>query len=334
MSSNKVPEGQIVEAGLLSTEEKEYNISFIDLHSNHDPARDVFHCAKLLRSYIKESTLEEMKFPPSPEDVNEEAAPIPDMLYNLLGCLLFQSDECKELNKGKITTLSERMHHKMVSVAQNIVFIASNGSKQTPKHTALPMTMMSITGSSEVVILLNWFGHGVSYSKLEKIETAMAKRQINKHENEDLIPSNCQKNIFLTFVYDNNDMFEETLSGIGTTHCTNGIVIQRSIDRCAEKPDGKEVNFSKKRTLEDLHIQILPYCAKKKSYPEAIPLTKATVKGSSDEIGNSKKNDFLWLICRLNISDSYFISFKKLRVFRAGQVLVLFFVNQVFQEKV
>ena len=108
--SNEVPEGQIVEAGLLSTEEKEYNISFKDLHSNHDPARNVFHCAKLLRSYITESTLEGMKFPRSKEDINEEAAPIPDMLF--LAWLLSQSDQCKELNKGKITTLSERMHKK------------------------------------------------------------------------------------------------------------------------------------------------------------------------------------------------------------------------------
>ena len=92
---NKVPKGQIVEAGLLSTEEKEYNISFKDLRFNHDPARTVFHCAKLLRSYIKESTLEGVKFPPSQEDIHGEAAPIPDMLYNFLGWLLFKVTNVK-----------------------------------------------------------------------------------------------------------------------------------------------------------------------------------------------------------------------------------------------
>ena len=130
------------------------------------------------------------------------------------------------------------------------------------------------------------------------VSLTVAEKQISKHENEDLIPSYCQKNIFSTFVYENNDMLTKTLSGIGTTHCTNGIIIQRSVNTCADKPDDKEVDFSKKRTLEDFHIQILPYCAKKRSDPEAIPLTEATVKGSSDEIEHSKKNDFLWLICR------------------------------------
>ena len=83
-----------------------------------------------------------------------------------------------------------------MSVAQDIVFIASNGSKLTPKHIALLMTMKSITGSSEVVTLLNRFGHGVSYTKLKEIETAMAERQINKHKNEALIQSNCRKTYF------------------------------------------------------------------------------------------------------------------------------------------
>ena len=52
-------------------------------------------------------------------------------------------------------------------------------------------------------------------------------------------------------------MLEETLSGIGTTHCTNWIVIQRSVDKCAQKPDDKEVNFSKKQTLK---ISMFRYC--------------------------------------------------------------------------
>ena len=59
-------------------------------------------------------------------------------------------------------------------------------------------------------------------------------------------------------------MLEETLSGIGSTHCTNGIVIRMSTDTCAEKPDDREGNFTEKRTLEDFHIQIFPYCARKK----------------------------------------------------------------------
>ena len=110
-----------------------------------------------------------VKFPPSQQDINEEAAPIPDMLYNFLSWLLSQSDECKELNKRKTTALPERMHHEVMSVAHDIAFIVSNGSKLTPKHIVLQMTMKSITGSSEAVTLLNRFVNGVSYSKLEEI---------------------------------------------------------------------------------------------------------------------------------------------------------------------
>ena len=41
------------------------------------------------------------------------------------------------------------------------------------------------------------------------------------------VPSNINPSMFATFCWDNNDINEETLSGAGTTHCTNGIVIQR-----------------------------------------------------------------------------------------------------------
>ena len=85
----------------------------------------------------------------------------------------------------------------------------------------------------------------------------MAERQINQHENEDLIPSNCHKNIFSTFAFDNDDMSEETLSGIGTTPCTNGIVIQRSVDTCAQDQMTKKLIFPKSGLLK---IFIFRYC--------------------------------------------------------------------------
>ena len=41
------------------------------------------------------------------------------------------------------------------------------------------------------------------------------------------IPTNITKSSFVSFSWDNNDINEETLTGCGTTHGTNGIVIQQ-----------------------------------------------------------------------------------------------------------
>ncbi len=64
----------------------------------------------------------------------------------------------------------------------------------------------------------------------------LAENQINKEQNGILLPSNIQPNVFSCFFWDNNDILEETLSGKGTTHCTNGIVIQRMTAGCDPQP--------------------------------------------------------------------------------------------------
>ena len=60
----------------------------------------------------------------------------------------------------------------------------------------------------------------------------MAVRQAQRQENGCILPSNISQGIFSIFAFDNNDLLEETLSGHGTTHCTNGIVIQRQQIGC------------------------------------------------------------------------------------------------------
>ena len=54
------------------------------------------------------------------------------------------------------------------------------------------MTMKGKTGCSEIVTLLNRLGHGISYTHIEKLETAMAMRQVKKYEAGSFVPSNTQ----------------------------------------------------------------------------------------------------------------------------------------------
>ena len=58
----------------------------------------------------------------------------------------------------------------------------------------------------------------------------MAYRQIQQQEaHMATVPSNIKPFGFTVFCWDNNDILEETPSGAGTTHCTNGIVVQRQV---------------------------------------------------------------------------------------------------------
>ena len=88
------------------------------------------------------------------------------------------------------------------------------GCTKTPKHLLLPMTVKSLTGNAELVTLLNGFGHGLSYSQIEELETAIAEQQITNLRNGVLLPTACSPSVSAVFCWDNNDLQEETLSGI------------------------------------------------------------------------------------------------------------------------
>ena len=139
------------------------------------------------------------------------------------------------------------------------------------------MTVKSKTGSSEIVTLLNQFGHGISYSVLREAETAMTERQAQRQEAGSLLPSNAQPNVFATFGFDNNDLLEETLSRKGTTHATNGISVQRRSLGCSNLEPVNEIqghkNF-KKRSFKSVGTQIINYPGGKKVGPVPVQLPK------------------------------------------------------------
>ena len=104
------------------------------------------------------------------------------------------------------------------------MFAVSGESCTTAKHILLPWAYWKYV---EVIKLLNRLGHGVSYSKLEEIETAFCLKKIESEEEMAVIlPSNIYPGVPTTLAFDNIDRLEETLSEGGTSHCVNGRVIQ------------------------------------------------------------------------------------------------------------
>ena len=98
-----------------------------------------------------------------------------------------------------------------------------------PKHLSLTLTVRHLTGSAEVVTILNRYGHGQSYSRTLELETAMCNCV---NSSDSVLPRSISRdnNAVLHLCYDNFDLDEETPSGSGTTHSTHGIVIQELLD--------------------------------------------------------------------------------------------------------
>ena len=97
-------------------------------------------------------------------------------------CWLLCGDNIMSDTNAPAPSLEKRMslendalQRSVLSIGPDIVYCASNGKIKTHKHLALPVAVKHITGSSQLVTLLNRLGHSVSDSQISELDTAVAE---------------------------------------------------------------------------------------------------------------------------------------------------------------
>ena len=93
-----------------------------------------------------------------------------------------------------------------------------------PKHVSLGLTIRHMTESSSIIGILNGLGLSVSHSAVLEHDTALANKQLCS---DSIVPEVFIKKIPTTVIWDYNYFRQETPSGEGTTHNTNGLLVQR-----------------------------------------------------------------------------------------------------------
>ena len=93
----------------------------------------------------------------------------------------------------------------------------------------------ALCNNTEVVKLINKCGHGISYNLIEEIEMEFALKVISEQTlNRVLIPDECNKPDnppVALMVADNIDNLECTISGAGTSHRVNSILVLKQEHR-------------------------------------------------------------------------------------------------------
>ncbi|XP_034096209.1 uncharacterized protein LOC117562482 [Gymnodraco acuticeps] len=191
--------------------------------TTHEDTRTLYTAALFLKRLLSDTPGMSCPWPPTSENVNvtESQTVVPIGLYNLLSWIIGSTEEP---TLDHYVNIDDDVHLKVLSVCQDIVYLASKGRKQTPKSLALGLTVRHLTGSSRIVSLLNRLGHCASWDTVLSLDTSLA--QLTLVEGRDKIPKGFSKRTPTTLVWDNIDFGEETLSGRGTTHHTNGIMLQ------------------------------------------------------------------------------------------------------------
>ena len=137
-------------------------------------------------------------------------------------------------------------------------------------------------------------GACISQTSSNKILHLLAESQ---KESGTLIPKTCHAEIPTVVAWDNADWAEDTLTGKGTTHITNGIIIQPAVQGCALPPGMQIRRCFGEATLS--HEIIFSTEAKSMAVP-ATPYSKdlAEYRTKQDDLKYAKKMDLLWVMMR------------------------------------
>ena len=192
-------------------------------------------------------------WPPTADDIKESAKKIiPPRLFNFLAWITGVSDAIEFDNFLETDDDTER---KLLSIAQDIVYLSSKGRKTMPKHVALGMTLRHMTGSSSIIGILNGLGHSASHSAVLQHDTALANKQLAC---DTIIPEGFRKKVPTTVIWDNNDFMEETPSGEGTTHNTNGLLCQRAMEMDDDNEASTNSQNGSKKKAKDRRRSVDP----------------------------------------------------------------------------
>ena len=169
-------------------------------------------------------------------------------------CLLVSSPGKKEAEIPAALSEGADSRH-ILSIAQDIIHATTHGRVKTPKHVGLAMSVRLITGSKQLITMLNRLGHCLSYDETERIDTSLALEVTAKSEDTGVcIPSNIVPGGFVQVAADNNDINEETLDGKQTTHATTVVLYQRKQYGPDPKPAVYSKQEGKRRSLDSVYL--------------------------------------------------------------------------------
>ena len=227
---------------------------------------------------------------------------VPESLFMLISLLCTGHQE--EEKESDID-----MKPRILSICQDILFLASRGRKLTPKHVGLGLTVHQATRSKELVQLLYNSGHSISYETVLRMDNTLANDVLERYkENGNVfVPRNFAESSnrisYTRYAVDNIDINEETLSGMGTFHATQVAALRRKVE--GEPAVDIQVTPKSERRL-DVHVpselhELSELCLENKK-PE--PKMEGTVTEEwydpdINKINESYKKELAWILSRL-----------------------------------
>lgn len=245
-------------------------------------------------------------------DINTESAQkvVPESLYIFLRLLCDCDSKCEDF-EGTFEGDEGGESKRILSIAQDIVCLASGGRKQTPKQLGLALTVHQATRSKDLVQLMHAAGHGVSYETVRRADTALANSVLARYveQNNTIIPLNFAQATYqgyIRYANDNIDIIEETLDGQGSFHASQSAAFRRSIP--GEKIITPDVKSSSSRSVTvPEHFNEIQPSGMGNQKPEAtFPVAVKSdwyMESDTQAISEAMAIDISWLLARQSHSE-------------------------------
>ena len=139
----------------------------------------LYYAATIMRRSIKKDCKSVAIQPINTDDLttSKVRSSIPTTLYKFLQVLISSKDIVNETTQDPVGEEDDR---RIGAIAQDMIHATPCGKVKTPKHVTLAMFVCHLTGSKQLVTMLNHFGHCSSYDITEIMDTSTANEIIAK----------------------------------------------------------------------------------------------------------------------------------------------------------
>ncbi|XP_076121490.1 uncharacterized protein LOC143102032 [Alosa pseudoharengus] len=140
----------------------------------------------------------------------------------------------------------------------------------------------------------------LSYSQLEENNTALCLQKLATASNQRVVlPASIKPHVFTNLAWDNIDRLEETLTGKGTSHRVNGIVVQANFyGPHLSRTDFPHIEKQKQRsvTIEDQGLEV--YVAGARVGPQPLPTREHYIQETKEAALLARKKTMVWALAR------------------------------------
>ena len=141
--------------------------------NDQDNMRTSYFSSQIVRNGIEDSlSTFQSPYPPTTANLNVNCTRqlVPHELFNWIA---WTPGVSEDPNANGYVSVRDNEEKKILSIAQDIMYVKENGRITTSKHHALSMTVRHRTGSSQFIQILNGLGHSTSHSSTLEHDTAL-----------------------------------------------------------------------------------------------------------------------------------------------------------------